>query len=57
MFKLRDTPCHNLRQASQFSADLIHSVYNRTESASRLGPKIQEQIPAEIKNKRCLEGF
>ena len=27
------------------------SVYNRNESASYLGPKIWEQIPAEIKNK------
>ena len=38
VFKLRDTPCYNLRHTSQFSADTIHSVYNGTESASYLGP-------------------
>ena len=31
--------------------------YNGTESASYLGPKIWEQIPAEIKNKHYLDGF
>ena len=57
VFKLRDTPCYNLRHTSQFSTDPIHSVYNGTESASYLGPKIWEQIPAEIKNKESLDGF
>ena len=57
VFKLRDTPCYNLWQTSQFSTDPIHSVYNETESASYLGPKIWEQIPAEIKNKVSLDRF
>ena len=35
----------------------MHSVYNGTESTSYLGPKIWEQIPAEIKNKDSLDGF
>ena len=41
VLKLRDTPCFNLRHASQFSTDPIQSVYNGTESASYLGPKIK----------------
>ena len=57
VFKLRVTPSYNLRHALQFSADPIYSVYNGTESASYLGPKIWEQIPAEIKNKESLDGF
>ena len=55
--KLRNTPCYYLRHTSQFSADLVHSVYNGIESASYLGPKIWEQIPAEIKNKESLDSF
>ena len=51
VFKLRNTLHHNLRHTSHFSTDPIHSVYNGTESASYLGPKIWEQIPVEIKNK------
>ena len=57
VFKLRDTPCYNLRHTSQFSTDLIQSVYNGTESASYLGPKIWEKISAEIKNKKSHDGF
>ena len=57
VFKLRDTPCYNLRHTSQFSTDLIHCVYNGTESASHLGPKIWQQIPAEIRNRESLDGF
>ena len=56
-FKLRNTPHYNLWHTSHFSADPIHSAYNRTESASHLGPKIWEQILAEIKNKDSLNGF
>ena len=48
VFKLRDTPCYSLRHTSQFSTDPIHSICNETESASYLGPKVWEQIPAEI---------
>ena len=57
VFKLRDTPCYDLWHTLQFSTDPILGVYNETESASHLGPKIQEQITAEIKNKEFLDGF
>ena len=57
VFRLRNTPHYNLRHTSDFSTDPIHSVYNGTELASYLGPKIWEQIPAEIKNKDFLDGF
>ena len=57
VFKLRNTPYYNLRHTSHFSTDPIHSVYNGTESASYLRPKIWEQIPAEIKNKYSFDGF
>ena len=57
VFKLRDeTHCH-LRHTAQFLIDAIHSVFNGSESASYLGPKIWEQIPTEIKNKDSLVGF
>ena len=56
VFKLRNTSHYNLRHTSHFSTDPIHSVYNGTESASYLGPKIWEQILAEIKNKDSLDG-
>ena len=52
VFKLRDTPCYNLQHTSQFSADPIHNVCNRTESASYLGQTIWEQIP-----KKSLDEF
>ena len=57
VFELRNTPHYNLRHTSLFSTEPIHSVFNPTESASYLGPKIWEQIPAEIKNKDFLDGF
>ena len=57
VLKLRYTPCYNLRHSSQFSTDPIHSVYRGTESVSYLGPKIWEQIPAEIKNRESLDWF
>ena len=57
VFKLRDTPCISLWHTSQFSTDPVHCVYNGIESASHLGPKICEQIPAEIKNKESLDGI
>ena len=52
VFKLRDSPCYNLRHISLFARDQIHSFYNGTDSASYLRPKILEQIP---KNKESLE--
>ena len=57
VFKLRETASYNLRHTSQFSTDPIHSIYNRTELALYLGPKIWEQIPAEIKNKESYDEF
>ena len=46
-----------IRCTLHFSTDPIHSVYNGTKSGSYLGPKIWEQVPAEIKNKDSLDGF
>ena len=43
VFRLRNAPRYNLQYSSHFSTDPIHSDYNRTESASYLGPKIWEQ--------------
>ena len=57
VFKLKDTPCYYLRHTLQFSTDPIHSAYNETESASYLEPKIWKKIPAEVKNKKSLDGF
>ena len=57
IFKLRENTHYNLRQTSQFPVDLIHSVFNGSESASHLGPKIWDQIPFEIKNMNSLVGF
>ena len=57
VFKLRNTLHYNLGHTSHFSTDTVHSVYNKTESKSYLGPKIWEQIPAEIKNKDSLDDF
>ena len=57
VFKLRNNPHYNLRHASHFTTDPIHSVYYGTESGSYLRPKMWEQIPAEIKNKESLDGF
>ena len=40
IFKLRENTHYNLRGTSQFLVDPIHSVFNGSESASYLGPKI-----------------
>ena len=39
IFKLRENTHYNLRNTSQFLVDLIHSVFNGSQSASYLGPK------------------
>ena len=57
IFKLRENPHYNLRHTSQFLVDPIHCVFNGSESASYLRPKIWEQIPFEIKNINSLVGF
>ena len=56
-FKLRENTHSNLRHTSQFLVDPIHTVFNGSESASYLGPKIWEQIPLEIKNINSLGWF
>ena len=40
IFKLRENAHYNLRYISQLLVDPIHSVFNGSESASYLGPKI-----------------
>ena len=57
IFKLRENTHYNLRHASQFFVDPIHSVFHGSESASYLGSKIWEQMPFEIKNINSLVGF
>ena len=57
IFQLRKNTHYHLRHTSQFMAHPIHSVYNGSESASYLGPKIWELIPPEIKTIESLAGF
>ena len=57
VFKLREETHCQLRHITQFLVDPIHSVFNGSESALYLGPKIWEQIPTEIKNKDSLVGY
>ena len=57
IFKLKENTHYNLRHTSQFLVDPIDSVFNGSESASYLGPKIWEQIPFELKNIKSLVGF
>ena len=57
VFKVRNETHYHLRHTSQFLIEPIHSVFNGSESASYLGPKIWEQIPIEIKNKDSLISF
>ena len=57
VFKKRSNSHYKLRHTSKFFVNPIHSVYDGTESASYLRPKIWKQIPSEIRNKKSLEGF
>ena len=57
IFRLRGNTHYNLRHGSQFLIDPIHSVFNGSESALYLAPKIWEQMPFEIKNIKSLVGF
>ena len=57
IFKLRENTHYNLRHTSQFLVDPILSMFNGSESASNLRPKIWEQIPSEIKNINFLVDF
>ena len=58
VFKQRNNPHCNLRHTSQFSINSIRSVYNGTESASYLGPKISKQIgnPLKVLSRRSRNG-
>ena len=57
VFKLRNIPHYNIQHTSHFPTDPAYIVYNRTELASYLGPKIWVQISAETKNKDSLDIF
>ena len=57
IFKLRENTRYNLRYASQFLVEPNHSVFNGSEFASYLGPKILKHIPFQIKNIDSLVGF
>ena len=57
VFKQRKNLHYTLRHTSQLSKNAVDSVYNGTESASYLGPKICQQTPSEIPNKKSLEVF
>ena len=57
VFKLRDETLYHLKRNKQFLVDPIHSIFNGSESASYLSPKIWEQILTEIKNKGSLIVF
>ena len=58
VFKLREETHYHLRHTTQFLLDPIHSVFNGSESASYLGPKIWEQIPTVKKKKKdSIVGF
>ena len=55
--QIRNISHCNLRYAPSFGIENIHCVYNDSEPASYLGPKIWEQIPTEIKTINSLAGF
>ena len=55
VFQIRNILHYNLRYAPTFVTENIHCVYNDSESASYLGPKIWEQIPTEIKTINSLQ--
>ena len=49
VFEIRNSTNCNLRYASIFLTELIRRVFNGSESASYLGPKIWEQILNDVK--------
>jgi len=57
IFQIRNNTNYNLRYTPTFVTGNILSVFNGSESASYLGPKIWEQIPNEIKVINSLAGF
>ena len=57
VFQMKNEPHYNLRYNSLFNRPLVRSVYNGTESASFLGPKIWDLLPNEFKEMENLESF
>ena len=55
--QLRENIHYHLRYTSQFKVHPIHNVYNGSETASDLGPKIWELISPEIKAIESLAEF
>ena len=51
VFNLREETHYNLKNTTRFLVDPIHSVFNGSEWASYLSPKIWEQNPTVIENK------
>ena len=47
----------NLRDRPDLTTPQVHSVFHGTESISRLGPKIWDIVPKELKNKKSLNSF
>lgn len=57
VFQLRGENHYNLRHTSQFIIPPVNTVFNGSESAFYLGPKILELIPSEVKQIGSLAGF
>ena len=54
VFQIRNSTHYNLRYAPIFLTELVHRVFNGSESASYLGPKIWEQILNDVKMINCI---
>ena len=48
---------YNLQKKSSFYVRQVHSVYQRIESPSFLGLKIQELVPEDLKQSESLDIF
>ena len=57
VIQIRNNTHHNLRYAPTFLTEPIHNVFNGSESALYLGPKIWEQIPNDVKMINSLVRF
>ena len=56
IFPIKRNP-YNLRQTFQFSRPPIITVYHWTESISKLGPKIWDLVPSNLKDITELDKF
>ena len=56
-FKLNNVTVYNTRNRSTFYSRPVRTVLHGTESLSRLGPKIWELVPSDIKNLSTLTAF